>query len=325
MKPATDIKASPPIVFDGTKRGVLVTGATGFVGQHLVDALLRDGHQVIALTRQPEQAARLFGGRVRCIASMDELELAARVDVVVNLAGARILGPRWSDKRKEALRRSRIGLTRRVVDWIARAQHKPFVLLSASAIGYYGIQEIGDQAALDERAPPQAMFMSDLCREWEQAAGAAAQHGVQVECMRFGLVLGKGGALPMMLLPIRLGLGGSLGGGRQWLSWIHVEDLVRAIAHRWRQAANAGGGEGRRGATNFTAPECVSQAEFSRIAARIWHRPAVVPTPGWPMRLALGEQADLLLEGQRVVPARLEREGFVFRFPGLAQALQSLK
>lgn len=324
MKPATGIQASEPIVFDETKRTVLVTGATGFVGQHLVDALLRDGHQVIALTRQPEQAARLFGGRVRCIASMDGLDPATKVEVVVNLAGARILGPRWSARRKEALRRSRIGLTRGVVDWIARAAHKPFLFLSASAIGYYGIQEIGDQAALDESAPPQPMFMSDLCREWEEAAGEAARSGVQVECMRFGLVLGKGGALPMMLLPIRLGLGGSLGGGRQWLSWIHVDDLVRAIAHRWRQALPAKG-EGRRGATNFTAPECVSQAAFSRIAARIWHRPALIPTPGWPLRLALGEQADLLLEGQRVVPARLEREGFVFRYPGLAQALQSLK
>ncbi|MGO4474861.1 TIGR01777 family oxidoreductase [Massilia sp. 2TAF26] len=325
MKAATDIQASPIIAFDETKRTVVVTGATGFVGRHLVDALLRDGHQVIALTRQPEQAVRLFGGRVRCIASMDGLDPATRVEVVVNLAGARILGPRWSGKRKEALRRSRIGLTRGVVDWIARAEHKPFVFLSASAIGYYGIQKIGDQTALDESAPPQPMFMSDLCREWEEAAGEAARYGVQVECMRFGLVLGKGGALPMLLLPIRLGLGGSLGGGRQWLSWIHVDDLVRAIAHRWRQAAKAGGGEGRRGATNFTAPECVSQAEFSRIAARIWHRPALMPTPGWPMRLALGEQADLLLEGQRVVPARLEREGFVFRYPGLARALQSLK
>jgi uncharacterized protein (TIGR01777 family) len=243
----------------------------------------------------------------------------------VNLAGARILGPRWSEGRKETLRKSRIGLTRRVVDWIARAQHKPRLFLSASAIGYYGIQKIGDQTALDENAPPQPMFMSDLCREWEEAAGAAAQYGVQVECTRFGLVLGKGGALPMMLLPIRLGLGGPLGGGRQWLSWIHVEDVVRGMAHRWRQALQAGEAGGGRGATNFTAPECVSQADFSRTAARIWHRPAFVPTPGWPMRLALGEQADLLLEGQRVVPARLEREGFVFRYPGLAQALQSLK
>jgi uncharacterized protein (TIGR01777 family) len=312
-------------VFDSNKRSVLVTGATGFVGRNLVAALLADGQEVIALTRQPQTAAQTFEGKVRCIASMDELDAAARVDVVVNLAGARILGPRWTEARKEALRRSRIALTRRVVDWIARAEHKPFLFLSASAIGYYGIQRIGDATPLDENAPPQPMFMSDLCREWEEAAGAAARYGVQVECMRFGLVLGKGGALPMMLLPIRLGLGGRLGNGRQWLSWIHVDDVVRGMAHRWQQAVKAGAPAAERGATNFTAPECVSQAAFSRTAARIWHRPAILPTPGWPMRLALGEQADLLLEGQRVVPARLEREGFVFRYPGLEQALRSLK
>ncbi len=316
------------IPFDHTKRTVLVTGATGFVGRHLVRALLDDGHTVLALTRRKQQAAQRFGGQVRCIGAMDELDAAERVDVVINLAGARILGPRWSEGRKAALRASRVRLTGRVVDWIARAQHKPFLFLSASAIGYYGIQRLGDATPLDESAPPQPVFMSDLCREWEAAAGQAAQYGVQVECMRFGLVLGKGGALPMLLLPIRLGIGGRLGSGRQWLSWIHVDDVVRAMAHRWQhavQALQAGGRAGPPGASNFTAPEAVSQAEFSRIAARIWRRPAVVPTPGWPMRLALGEQADLLLEGQRVAPARLEREGFRFLFPTLAEALQDLK
>lgn len=311
------------VSFDERRRSVLVTGATGFVGQHLVRALLKDGHEVIALTRDPKQAARRFDGKVRCIASMRELGPDCPVDVVVNLAGARILGPRWSEGRKAALRRSRIGLTKGVVDWIARAEHKPFLMLSASAIGYYGIQRQGDATALDEQAPPQPVFMSDLCREWEETAATAARHGTQVECMRFGLVLGVGGALPMMLLPILLGLGGRLGSGRQWLSWIHVDDVVRAMAHRWRLAAQAPAGAS--GATNFTAPECVSQAAFSRTAARIWHRPAFMPTPGWPMRMALGEQADLLLEGQRVVPRRLEREGFVFRYPTLAAALQSLR
>lgn len=315
---------TPAVSFDARKRSVLVTGATGFVGQHLVRALLQDGHTVFALSRQPEAAGRLFDGRVACVGSMDALPPEARIDVVVNLAGARILGPRWSAARKEALRRSRIGLTRQVVDWIGRADHKPFLLLNASAIGYYGIQRIGDEAELDESSPPQPVFMSDLCREWEEAAGRAAQYGVQVECMRLGLVVGVGGAVPMMLLPILLGLGGRLGSGRQWLSWIHVDDVVGGMAHRWRQAL-AEPRPGTVGASNFTAPECVTQLGFSEAAARTWRRPSFMPTPGWPLRLVLGEQSDLLLEGQRVAPRRLQREGFAFRYPGIAQALASLK
>lgn len=322
--PADDC-ATPPLCFGTEARTVLVTGATGFIGQHLVHALLRDGHAVIVLSRQPQEADRLFGGRVRSIGAMQALPADCPVDVVVNLAGARILGPRWSAARREALRRSRIGLTEAVVAWIARAERKPFLMLSASAIGYYGVQRIGDDTVLDESSPPQPVFMSDLCREWEQAAGAAVQHGVRVECMRFGLVLGAGGALPALLLPILLGLGGRLGSGRQWQSWIHVDDVVGAMAHRWRHALAENGKGAGAGVSNFTAPECVSQLDFSRIAARIWRRPSFMPTPGWPLRLVLGEQADLLLEGQRVAPRRLEREGFVFRYPTLAQALQSLR
>lgn len=312
------------VAFDAVKRTVLVTGATGFIGQRLVRALLRDGHQVIALTRDTDRAARVLDGKVRCIGSMEALSSDAIVDIVINLAGSRILGRRWSARRRAALRRSRIGLTEGVVAWIARAAHKPQLMLSASAIGYYGIQRIGDSTMLDESAPPQPVFMSDLCREWEQAAGAAAQYGVQVEGMRFGLVLGRQGALPMMLLPIRLGLGGRLGSGRQWLSWIHVDDLVAGIAHRWRHAS-VHARQGGIGVSNFTAPEQLTQQAFSQVAARVLHRPCFVPTPGWPLRFVLGEQADLLLEGQRVTPARLQREGFVFRYPDLETALRSLR
>lgn len=318
---------APPLQFDGAPRTVLVTGATGFIGQRLVRALLADGHDVIALTRQPKAAAWRFDGKVRCIASMDALAPGARVDVVINLAGARILGPRWTAARQAALRRSRVGLTDGLVAWIARAAHKPRLLLSASAIGYYGIQRSGDVAELDESAPPQAIFMSQLCQEWEHAAQAATRYGVRVECMRFGLVLGAGGALPLMLLPILLGVGGRLGSGRQWQSWIHVDDLVRAVAHRFRTALETPptAGPGATGVSNFTAPVCVTQAGFTEVAARIWRRPHAVPTPGWPLRLVLGQQADLLLEGQRVAPRRLLREGFLFRYPTLAQALVAIK
>lgn len=308
--------AAPRVSFAEGERSFLVTGATGFIGQRLVRALLRDGHRVTVLTRQPRQAAWLFDGRVECVAGMAQLPPTRRFDVVINLAGARILGWRWSAKRRAVLRQSRIGLTDAVVRWIGAADHKPALLLSASAIGYYGVQPRGDATVLTEQHGPQPIFMSDLCREWEQAAGGAAAHGVRVACMRFGLVLGTQGALPMMLLPVKLGLGGPLGGGTQWLSWIHVDDLIGAMAHLCRSGGS--------GSYNFTAPESLTQAQFNRVAASVLHRPYGMPTPGWPMRLALGEQADLLLEGQRVAPARLLDSGFVFTYPQLRQALRNL-
>jgi len=306
----------PEVSFGATPRSFLVSGATGFIGQRLVRALLRDGHSVTVLSRQARHAAALFAGRVDCIDGMAQLPPTRRIDVVINLAGARILGWRWTAARRTALRASRVALTNKLVTWIAAAEHKPALMVSASAIGYYGIQQRGDDTVLNEDAGPQPMFMSDLCREWEQAAQGAAAYGVRVACTRFGLVLGTQGALPMMLLPIKLGLGGPLGGGAQWLSWIHVDDVIGGIAHLCRV-----GGEG---AYNFTAPENVTQAQFSRVAAKVLRRPYGFPTPGWPMRLLMGEQSDLLLEGQRVAPARLTSEGYVFHQPHLEGALRSV-
>jgi uncharacterized protein len=306
------------IHFGDRPETVLVTGATGFIGQLLVRTLLADGHHVWVLSRDPKKAAWMFNGRVKSIASMGELPGTQAIDVIINLAGARILGHRWTAERKKVLRASRIGLTQSLVKWIAGAQRKPRLLLSASAVGYYGIQRQDDHSALTESSPAQPIFMSDLCREWETAAGEASRYGVPVACTRFGLVLGHQGALPMMMLPIRLGIGGPLGGGRQCVSWIHVHDLLRAMAHVWRTSH-----EGVL-AYNFTAPQAVTQAEFSRIAAAIVRRPAIMPTPGLPMRLMLGEQADLLLEGQRVFPERLTSEGFRFTYPDLHTALASL-
>jgi uncharacterized protein (TIGR01777 family) len=330
-----------PLHFGTPGQTVLVTGATGFVGRRLVAALLADGQRVIAMTRDTARAAHTLGnggGAVRCVMTMDELPDMEKIDIVINLAGARILGPRWTDKRKAALRASRVALTRRVVDWIARARHKPRLLVSASAIGYYGVQPQDAAAPLTEDSPPQPVFMSQLCQEWEAAAQRAAQHGVHVATTRFGLVLGDGGALPPMLLPVKLGVGGPMGGGRQRLSWIHIEDLLRG--HAWLAARSEAMGEesgvhpaglqagvhqaGVQGAWNFTAPQVVTQREFIGTAARLLHRPAWLPTPAWPVRLLLGEQADLLLEGQDVVPARLLREGFRFRYPQLEGALLSL-
>lgn len=301
--------------FGAIKRNFLITGGTGFIGQKLVRALLRDGQRVTVLTRHARQAAWLFDGQVDCVTSMEQLPASRRVDVVINLAGARVLGWRWTAARRAALRKSRIELTSKVVAWIARADHKPELMLSASAIGYYGNQARGDDSILTEDAAPQPIFMSDLCREWEEAALEAEQFGVRVARLRIGVVLGRQGALPMMLMPVKLGLGGPLGGGAQWQSWIHVDDVLGAIAHLCRS--------GEAGVFNFTAPDSVTQAQFSRVAARVLGRPHGFPTPGFPMRVVLGEQADLLLEGSRVAPVRLQSSGFVFAHPTLEGALRS--
>lgn len=307
--------------FGDQKKTLLVTGATGFIGGLLTRALVDDGHQVIALTRDPGKAATTLQAKVRCIRSMDELTESDNVDVIVNLAGARILGARWSEQRKQVLRASRVGLTNKLVAWIAKAQHKPRLLLSGSAVGYYGIQAQGDTSELTEDAPPQAIFMSQLCQEWEQAAGAARSHGVPVACMRFGMVLGHGGALPPMMLPVKMGLGGPLAGGKQMLAWIHVHDLLRGIAHLIRAAEDD---KPLAAAYNFTAPHSTTQAEFSGTAARILHRPFFFPTPALPVRLLLGEQADIVLEGQRAMPTQLQKEGFRFDYPTADEALRDL-
>jgi uncharacterized protein (TIGR01777 family) len=301
---------------------VLVTGGTGFIGQLLVRALLADGHQVLILSRNCKACAWLFDGQVTCISSMAELPASRKIDVVINLAGARILGWRWSNKRKAQLRHSRVALTDALVAWIARAEHKPRLLLSASAIGYYGIQARGDASGLSEDAAPQPVFMSQLCQEWEAAAQRARAHGVQAIAMRFGLVLGQQGALPGLLLPIKLGLGGPLAGGTQWLSWIHVQDLLAGIAHLCQH--HAAPAIIKYPVFNFTAPECVTQGQFANIAGRILHRPSRLPTPGAPFKLLLGEQSDLILEGQRVLPTRLLACGFDFTYPQLAPALAEL-
>lgn len=308
------------IHFSDKSEQVLVTGATGFIGSLLVKALLADGQQVTILSRNPKQASWKFDGRVRVIASIQELSSNQRIDVIINLAGARILGWRWSEKRKAELRQSRTGLTKQITEWISHAESKPRLLLAASAIGYYGIQTQGDDRELTESVAPQSIFMSELCQEWEQANQLASAYGVKVAKMRFGLVLGQQGALGMMLLPIKLGLGGALGSGKQWQSWIHVHDVLRGIAHLWQHETSLP----LDSAYNFTAPEVVTQKQFSTIAASVLHRPSFFPTPGWPMRLMLGEQADLLLEGQRVIPARLLSEGFVFDYPDLRSAISDL-
>jgi uncharacterized protein (TIGR01777 family) len=310
--------------FGLNKKNVLITGATGFIGQLVVNSLIANGHHVTVLTRNAKKAAWIFDEKVVCIENMDELSANYPLGIIINLAGARVLGWRWTTKRQTILRKSRITLTQSLVDWIAKAEHKPELLLSASAIGYYGIQAIGDNAELTEDSPTQNIFMAKLCHDWEVAAQSAEQYGVKVVCMRFGMVLGHQGPLPMLLLPIKLFMGGKLGSGKQWMSWIHVDDLLRAMAHIWALAENPDTKSLVKPVYNFTAPETLSQLDFSKVAAKVLHRPCFFPTPDWPVHLILGEQADLLLEGQRVVPKNLMASGFKFIYGNAESALRNL-
>lgn len=285
---------------------VLVTGGTGFIGRPLCARLHEAGHVVSVLTRDP---ARARVPEARCV---DALEQVGEVEAVINLAGASLFDRRWTPAYKQVLRASRIDGTRRLVDWMAQLSRPPRVLVSGSAVGWYGPR---DDTPLDEGAAPGEDFAAWLCRGWEAEALKASAFGVRTCLLRTGIVLDRGGgALEKLLLPFRFGLGGPMGDGRQWMSWIHREDLVRLIV--WLI-----GHEDAQGAFNGTAPEPVVNRAFARTLGAVLHRPAVLPTPGFALRLAFGEMAGLLLTGQRALPAAALAAGFRFRHATLEAAL----
>jgi hypothetical protein len=243
-----------------------------------------------------------------------DLHAAEGTDAVVNLAGASIGGGRWNEKRKALLRTSRVDLTERLVRNLEKLARRPSVLVSASAIGYYG--DRGEEL-LSEPSPPGNDFLSQLSAEWEAAAMGAEKLGIRTVITRFGIVLSKnGGALPQMLTPFKLGVGGRLGSGKQWMSWVALDDVVAAI----RDAIET---SSWRGPVNVVAPNPVRNVEFTRVLARALHRPALFPAPAFALRLILGEMADaLLLSSQRVVPQKLLDGRFSFRYAELESALR---
>jgi uncharacterized protein (TIGR01777 family) len=303
---------------------ILLTGGTGFLGQALCRALLLQGHRLTLWVRNAEKGDALYGSAVRLVTRLADVAPDDMPDVLLNFSGEPILGPRWSPQRQQQLHASRSGVTQALVDWVAAAPRKPRLLLSASAIGYYGIQAPGDTAALGEEASPQPIFMSELCQRWELTAQGMAEHGVAVACVRLGVVLGLKGALPEMLRPFRLGLGTRMGRGDQMLSWVHLDDVVAGVLHLLAQLQQSPHTPPS-GAYNLTAPYPVSQQEFTDTVCRVLHRPLALPVPGALLQLLLGEQASLLTEGQRVVPQRLLADGYHFRFERLETALQDLE
>jgi uncharacterized protein (TIGR01777 family) len=293
----------------------LISGATGLVGRELLKRL----QGPVVLTRAPAEAAKKLGSDVTAWAWRPEAEeppgeAFAGVDTVFHLAGEPVAEGRWNAEKKQRIRASRVLGTRQLVAALARLAAPPRVLVSASAVGYYG--DRGD-AELDERSAPGQGFLAEVCQEWEHEARVAESHGIRVVCARLGIVLAaRGGALARMLPPFRMGVGGQLGDGRQWMPWVHVDDVVGLLLH----AAQA---DALRGALNVVSPTPVSNAEFTRQLGRALQRPTLLSVPRLALRVAFGELSQALLASQRVLPKAAEQSGYRFVYPELSRALES--
>lgn len=294
---------------------ILLTGGTGLIGRRLCKHWLAQGHELTVLSRKPEEVARLCGANVRGIAHFDDVG-SQHVDAVVNLAGAPIADRPWTRKRKILLWDSRITLTEQLVTWLERREQKPDVLISGSAVGWYGD---GGERELDENAQPVSEdFASRLCIAWEETAQRAETLGIRVVLVRTGLVLAdEGGMLQRLLPPFKMGMGGPIGNGRQWMPWVHIEDQIALIDFLMNR-------DYARGPYNACAPAPVRNRDFAKTLASVLHRPSFMPMPAVALRLLLGELSILLLGGQRARPDRLQEAGFTFRFTDLRAALENL-
>ena len=299
---------------------VVMTGGTGFIGRALCMSLSREGHRVTLLTRKGQAASRLVGPSVTTVewngrdsgAWEERLEGA---DAVINLAGAPLADARWTRARKRLLTDSRVQLTRRLVEAISRRSAKPRVLISASGIGYYGPS---DDRVLSEAAPQGERFLADLCVAWEGEARRAEEFGTRVVLLRTGMVLERdGGALPKMLLPFRLYLGGPIMPGTQWVSWIHRNDHVGLM--EWALTTTTVSGP-----INVVAPEPERMQEFCATLGRVLRRPCWLPVPETVLSLALGELGTVMTTGQRVSPQKALEHGYVFQYPSLEPALRAI-
>ena len=294
----------------------LITGATGFIGKEFVHRLLVRGDAVNYLGR--ERSSQLDSRAAyhpwKDVKELPPLDSMPRLDAIVHLAGEPI-AQRWTRSAKKRIYTSRAEGTRQLVKAIGRLRHKPSVMVCASAIGYYG--DRGDETLIERSAWGNG-FLTDVCRDWEREALRAREFGLRVVTPRFATVLGRGGgALPRMLTPFRLGLGGKFGDGRQWMSWIHIEDLLRLLLFAIETPAVSG-------AINASSPRPVTNAEFTRTLAAALHRPAILSVPKMALRLALGEMSTVLLGSLRVLPQTTEQVGFRFEQPKLAGALANL-
>ena len=296
---------------------LVITGASGFIGSALCDKLLAQGHALTLFTRGSPRDANT--GTKRWLhwtpGALREWDIALDgADGVINLAGEPIAEKKWTPTQRRRIEKSRIDATYSLVQACAKAKQRPQFLINASAVGYYGPH--GDEMITEEIAPGND-FLSVLCRDWEEEAKKAEELGMRVVRLRIGIVLGHGGgALGKMALPFKYFAGGALGSGQQWMSWIHLEDLVGLIVQAIDDPRTAG-------PVNATAPNPVRNKEFCQTLAKVMHRPCWATVPGFALRMALGDMAEMLLTGQRVIPAVAEKSGYRFRYPTLEPALQA--
>lgn len=297
---------------------VFITGANGFVGTNLCRAFVKEGHQVTALIRSEKRRKRLPKEVSRVVGESTKTgkwqESVAGHDVLINLAGATTFR-RWNEEYKQLLRDSRILTTKNLVEAIPREAGHSVTVLSTSGVGYYGFTA---DEELDENSPSGNDFMAQLAHDWEKEAYRAREKGVRVVTTRFGVVLGKdGGALDQMVRPFRFFVGGPLGSGEQWFSWIHIEDLIRAALFVMSRPDIDG-------PVNFAAPRPIRNKDLAKTIGSVLRRPSFMPAPGFMIRIVLGEFGSVILKGQRVVPGVLQSKGFNFNFPDMESALRNL-
>src|SRR6056297_1236380 len=298
----------------GETMKILITGATGFIGEPLCRRLADQGHEILAVSRSPDKAREKLPEGTEVRHGVSDF-IGASPEAVINLAGEPIAEGRWTDEKKRRIVESRVDATRAIVELCGKAENPPNVLVSASAMGYYGDQ--GDREVTED-TPPNHEFVHEICDRWESEARKAEACGARVAIARIGLVLDQGGGmLARTLTPFKLGLGGRLGDGTQYMPWIHREDMVRVLIFLLERDELSG-------PFNASAPNPVTNAEFTRALAGPLNRPAVLPAPAVALKLAFGEMSRLLLTGAKMLPKRLEEAGFEFRYAELKEALAEI-
>lgn len=292
---------------------ILVTGGTGFIGRKLCPLLINKGYRLTILTRTPSAAEKRFAGTVQIISNISEIPTLPSIDAVINLAGEGILDKRWTYSRKKVLLDSRVALTENLVETLVSSEHKPKTFINGSAVGFYG--DCGDEVCY-ENSPPGKDFAAMLCKQWEIAANRIKAIGCRLVIVRTGIVLDKsGGALERMILPFKFGLGGKLGSGKQWFPWIHRNDLCKLILFLLEDSRCSG-------PYNATAPNPVTNKELTQALAKAVGKPALIPVPGFALKLALGEGASLLLGSQNALPNKALNDGFKFQYTTIERCLK---